>query len=192
MYGIHGLWVSKLDNTPSAPFKITQLTPSTQKIAGQHRQEDWPNPCRCPWQDLRGRRRGLALSLQRAQDPASRHQAVQHPRQFARADQAVRLWRVGRAHQLDRKHLCRHVHLHGARADKGRPVLGQVRRLESGPVVARAGHWPVSVRYRRLQRGHARQCRSHGHPGSPAEDCQRARPAAAQECRLPAELGADD
>ncbi|KAJ2760646.1 hypothetical protein IWQ57_006252, partial [Coemansia nantahalensis] len=96
-----------------------------------------------------------------------RRQAVQHPADGPRRDQAVRLWRVGRAGRLDRPDLCRDQLLHGARAHPGRPLRRPVGRVVARPdpdrglaehVPLPAAGPPAAVRHRaaRVHHPHAR------------------------------------
>jgi hypothetical protein len=121
---------------------------------------------------------------------ASGHQALEHPRQLARFHQAMRLRRVRRAHQLDRRHIRRHIHVYGPRANPGREVHGQVGRLEFRPQHHGAGYRQVPLRRERAAFGRRR--RAGRYPGSSPADRPRARPETPQERCIPAYPGRHD
>ncbi|KAJ2294979.1 hypothetical protein IWW51_006853, partial [Coemansia sp. RSA 2702] len=101
-----------------------------------------------------------------------RRQAVEHSGDRPRRDQAVRLWRVGRAGGFDRADVCGHELLHGARAHPGRPLRRAVGRVVAGPDADRGVAEPVPVPAARppAALGH-RAARVH-HPHARARDGQ--------------------
>lgn len=99
---------------------------STPKLARPGLSSLWPSPGRCAGQDRRSNPWWPDLPLLEAPHHAPRHQALQHPRQFPRPDQALRLWRIWRARQLSCRHLCRNIYIHGSGANPRREVHSQV------------------------------------------------------------------
>ena len=75
-------------------------------------------PVLVPWTSRTGemftasrRARGTRIENERSL-PRKRYQTIQHPCQHRRTDQDLRLWRLGRTHQLYSEYLCRYEHVY--------------------------------------------------------------------------------
>ncbi|KAJ2742033.1 hypothetical protein H4S06_005789, partial [Coemansia sp. BCRC 34490] len=101
-----------------------------------------------------------------------RRQAVQHPGDGARRDQAVRLWRVGRAGRLDCADLRGNQLLHGARAHPGRPLRRAVGHLVARPHAHRGLAEPVPVPAARPSAALGHRAPRVHHPHAGARDGQ--------------------
>lgn len=84
--------------------------------------------------------------LTRAHD---RHQTLQYPCQHRGRNQDLRLWRLGRIDQFDRKHLCRHKHVYEREFDQNcsptSSLTCQPERIQGAPYTIKSDVWSLGI-----------------------------------------------